>query len=1123
MPTHLLRTAFNTGVLSPLLDARLDVDKVAKGCRQLQNFVVRPHGGAFKRPGFRYLGNTKNNQATRLMPFNFDQDTKFVFALTSGAMRFWTEGEEVTLPITSAFAWSGTTVDYTPGQFVHNSGVVYGCKTTHTPTSGNQPPGTNWTTTDIKVWQSSTAYVLGDIVQISSGGEYFYICTTAHTSSSSADLSKFTLFYKTTSWLTSTAYAVGAYVGITVSGNYRWFRCKSAHTSGASTQPGTGASWTTYWTEYSTIPSHSTASLAYKIGDPVKVGTDLYFATSDHTSSASNEPTDAGSPWKKVTGVKAWDGTSTARATGDIVFYAGMFSVCHTAYTSGTYWNDISNWVSISPPTNPVSAWSASPTYQENQVVSDGANKALYLCLQDHTTLSTTQPGTTGGEQYWQKLRNVFYWNTSSNYIAGQYVFQGSTTYRVVSDHTAGTFATDLAAGKLVAEAYILELETAYAESELFDVNYIQINDVVWLLHPNHETKLLTRFGNTAWRLASISWDYPPMRDENVTEENTITSSGTTGDVTLTASTGIFNAGHVGSYFAVGHRREQASIRKTLSAQGNSSSMRMQGRWDIYIYGTTWVGEVTLQYSYDNTNWFNLRSWQQPKANMRTVAASGTFEDEVFVRIRMSSYSAGGTDDYAWLEAADARVTGMVKITSVSSPTIAAGTVISGSEIMSTAATSLWAEAAYSDYRGWPRTGTLHEGRLTLAGSNAEPQIVRFSATDDFFNFKPGSLDTSSLSFQIASKDSNAIRWIESVQKTLAIGTVGEEWVMTRSTESKTISPTNPPNVEKHSRRGSSRIQAVSIGDAVLHLQNDNFRVREFSYDYQKNGYQSIDLSELAEHITKSGIKQVSVVRQPDTVLYVVTNDGRLLTLTYDRIQNVVAWAEHITNGSFESVASIYGGETNADEVWVAVKRTIGGTDYRFVERMDQDTCKMRFEQDEKTMCYLDASVIKTGASSVSVTGLSHLNGASVYALADGKVQGPFTVSAGAITLTTAASTVLVGLTYTALLQGVRVVLQLQDGTSEGRKIKATRMTVMTYQSNGFEMSADSFDASLPWRNAAGSETDISLRTSEAPKWFPLAGIENRAADQINWTLRSSKPLPVNILAVEMAYDVFGN
>lgn len=51
-------------------------------------------------------------------------------------------------------------------------------------------------------------------------------------------------------WLTSTAYVAGttpSRVYNLVGGANNIYRCKSGHTSGASTEPGVGASWTTYW------------------------------------------------------------------------------------------------------------------------------------------------------------------------------------------------------------------------------------------------------------------------------------------------------------------------------------------------------------------------------------------------------------------------------------------------------------------------------------------------------------------------------------------------------------------------------------------------------------------------------------------------------------------------------------------------------------------------------------------------------------------------------------------------------------------------------------------------------------------------------------------------------------
>lgn len=47
--------SFNSGELSPLLDSRSDVEKVASGCRTLENMIVDTSGEVFRRPGTKFI------------------------------------------------------------------------------------------------------------------------------------------------------------------------------------------------------------------------------------------------------------------------------------------------------------------------------------------------------------------------------------------------------------------------------------------------------------------------------------------------------------------------------------------------------------------------------------------------------------------------------------------------------------------------------------------------------------------------------------------------------------------------------------------------------------------------------------------------------------------------------------------------------------------------------------------------------------------------------------------------------------------------------------------------------------------------------------------------------------
>lgn len=51
--------SFNAGELTPLIDARSDVDKYKSGCRKLENFFPRIYGVAERRPGTRFIKESK--------------------------------------------------------------------------------------------------------------------------------------------------------------------------------------------------------------------------------------------------------------------------------------------------------------------------------------------------------------------------------------------------------------------------------------------------------------------------------------------------------------------------------------------------------------------------------------------------------------------------------------------------------------------------------------------------------------------------------------------------------------------------------------------------------------------------------------------------------------------------------------------------------------------------------------------------------------------------------------------------------------------------------------------------------------------------------------------------------
>jgi hypothetical protein len=97
----------------------------------------------------------------------------------------------------------------------------------------------------------------------------------------------------------------------------------------------------------------------------------------------------------------------------------------------------------------------------------------------------------------------------------------------------------------------IYEVTNPFTEADIPDIHYAQINDVLNLVHGDYEPKELIRSGTTNWTLFDVGFIGGPVQDANIDTAITITPSADTGATTLTASSPIFLAGHVGSTWRV--------------------------------------------------------------------------------------------------------------------------------------------------------------------------------------------------------------------------------------------------------------------------------------------------------------------------------------------------------------------------------------------------------------------------------------------------------------------------------------------------------------------------------------------------------------------------------------------
>jgi hypothetical protein len=325
----------------------------------------------------------------------------------------------------------------------------------------------------------------------------------------------------------------------------------------------------------------------------------------------------------------------------------------------------------------------------------------------------------------------------------------------------------------------------------------------------------------------------------------------------------------------------------------------------------------------------------------------------------------------------------------------------------------------------YPAVGAFHDQRLYLARTNNRPQTIWGSRTGDFRNHNRSSpvQDDDGIQFTIDSSSVNEIRWLASMGD-LIIGTSDSEWIMTPAPNQPAITPSSV-KLKIQSRWGCADLQPYIVGEALLFVDGSQKRVRDMGYSLEKDGYAGDDLTVLAQHLfDKNKIVQWGYARYPDAVLWVLREDGVLCSLTYHKGHKVYAWARHTTDGVIESVVCPTVGEGKS-QVWVIVRRTVGGQQVRYVERLaerDFDNIKDAF--------FVDSGLTYSGPPATTISGLSHLNGRKVVAFADGNVVPDLEVSNGSITLPNPASKVHVGLPYTCVCEPIGFDYQVAETNS---------------------------------------------------------------------------------------------
>jgi hypothetical protein len=441
---------------------------------------------------------------------------------------------------------------------------------------------------------------------------------------------------------------------------------------------------------------------------------------------------------------------------------------------------------------------------------------------------------------------------------------------------------------------------------------------------------------------------------------------------------------------------------------------------------------------------------------------------------------------------------GLVKITAVSSASLATGTILAALDATVTAPANAWTLEApvWNEVDGYPAAVTMSEQRLIAAGSPGYPQTVWMSRTGEYLNFELGTKDDDAMSFTISSEQINPIVHLANIKSLIAL-TYGGEFTISGGVD-KPITPTNI-QVKSQSVYGCSAARPCRIGNELYFMQRAGRKLRAMAYKFDSDAYGAPDLSVLAEHATETGIVDMCYQQEPDSVLWLVRSDGVLATVSVDRDQDVVGWARQITAGTYESVASIPA--ASGDELWAVVRRTVGGNTVRYIERFDK-------------AIGTDAAITGTHATGAKVWyGLSHLEGREVDVVADGAVMQRQTVAGGQITLSRPAKAVQIGLPFETTIETLTPEIAGGTGSAQGNSMRISEVTLRFVETTGVEVDGQV----IAFRNLGKAQLDRPVPLFTGDHRIETLGWERGKA---TLTIKQKQPLPFHLLAVIKKFTV---
>lgn len=360
---------------------------------------------------------------------------------------------------------------------------------------------------------------------------------------------------------------------------------------------------------------------------------------------------------------------------------------------------------------------------------------------------------------------------------------------------------------------------------------------------------------------------------------------------------------------------------------------------------------------------------------------------------------------------------------------------------------------------GNPAVPTFFQQRLVLGGPDEAPETLYFSQPGNYYNYNNStpSQDDDSITAPIVTGQLSNIKALVPQPGGLIVLTDGISYLVNGGSLGSPITPSTI-TANPQSYIGANDIPPIVVNFDILSVPAKGSSVRDNTYNFYANVFTGQDISSISSHLFFGfELREWAWAEEPYKLVWAVRSDGTMLSLTFVKEQEFIAWTHHTTengDGSFNSVCTIVESASVGFQnfVYVVVGRTVNSTEVQYIEYMPERPVSL----DAQDYWTVDCAISYSGAPTSTFQGAEFLGGKTVTGLADGSPITPFVMSAtGNFTLPAPASEVKLGLAFNCDLQTLFIDLGNQPSTVQSKMKQLPIATIRVTSTLGLKIGSD--------------------------------------------------------------------